>query len=65
MEKQMSRPGRKLTKKTEQEVEKYGTKSQKLRVKIRKENDKTAIDLWKYFIGHAYYENDKKNISIG
>ena len=65
VEKQIPRPGVKWSKKTKQEVEKFGTKFQKLRSKIEQENYKTAIDLWKYFIGHAYYENDKKNISIG
>jgi hypothetical protein len=39
--------------------------SQKLMLKIRQEDYKTAIDLWKYFIGHAYYENDKKYLSPG
>jgi tetratricopeptide (TPR) repeat protein len=34
-------------------------------LKIRQEDYKTAIDLWKYFIGHAYYENDKKYLSPG
>ncbi|SHN89230.1 tetratricopeptide repeat protein [bacterium endosymbiont of Bathymodiolus sp. 5 South] len=55
----------KLTKKTEQEVKKSGTKLQKLMLKIRQEDYKTAINLWKYFIGHAYYENEKKYILIG
>jgi hypothetical protein len=36
---------------------------QKLTLKIREEKDlKIAIDLWKYVIGRAYYEDDKKSI---
>ncbi|WP_143243117.1 tetratricopeptide repeat protein, partial [Bathymodiolus azoricus thioautotrophic gill symbiont] len=62
--KQIPRLGRELTKKIEQEVKKYGTEFQKLRLKIRQDY-KTAIDPWKYFIGRANRENDKKNISIG
>jgi hypothetical protein len=35
-------------------------------LKIREEKDlKIAIDLWKYVIGRAYYEDDKKSIFIG
>jgi hypothetical protein len=54
--KKLANPEEKLTKKTEQEVKKSGTKLQKLMLKIRQEDYKTAINLWKYFIGHAYYE---------
>ena len=61
----VNNPEQKLTKETKQKVKELGTKSQKLILKIRQENYKTAIDLWKYFIGHAYYENDKKNILTG
>ncbi len=63
--KKLANPEEKLTKKTEQEVKKSGTKLQKLMLKIRQEDYKTAINLWKYFIGHAYYENEKKYILIG
>jgi tetratricopeptide (TPR) repeat protein len=35
-------------------------------LKIREEKDlKIAIDLWKYIIGRAYHEDDKKSIFIG
>ena len=61
----VNNPEQKLTKEMKQKVKELGTKSQKLILKIRQENYKTAIDLWKYFIGHAYYENDKKNILTG
>jgi hypothetical protein len=44
-------------------VKKSGTKLQKLMLKIQQEDYKTAIDLWKYFIGRASYEDDKKSIS--
>jgi uncharacterized coiled-coil protein SlyX len=55
-----------LTEKIKQEVKESGTELQKLMLKIRKEKDlKIAIDLWKYVIGRAYYEDDKKSIFIG
>ncbi len=63
--KKLANPEVELTKKTEQEVKKSGTKLQKLMLKIRQEDYKIAIDLWKYFIGRAYYENDKKYLSPG
>jgi hypothetical protein len=35
-------------------------------LKIREEKDlKIAIDLWKYVIGRAYYEDDKKSMIEG
>ena len=59
-------PKSKLTEKIKQEVKESGTKLQKLMLKIREEKDlKIAIDLWKYVIGRAYYEDDKKSIFIG
>ncbi|VVH65658.1 TPR domain protein, putative component of TonB system [uncultured Gammaproteobacteria bacterium] len=54
-----------LALKREQKVKKSGTKLQKLMLKIQQEDYKTAIDLWKYFIGRASYEDDKKSILVG
>ena len=56
----------KVSEKTKQEVKESGTKLQKLMLKILEEKDlKIAIDLWKYAISRAYYEDDKGSIFVG